>query len=103
MGKCIEGSEKPFHETVKECWANVTVQEEIVSRALKAEKNIYLATQFLKNMEKNSVPLISEIIDLCRTVKSGISGIQLSDETAIGRYPLESIELVFSAFKNSLE
>ena len=80
-----------------------SVQEEIVSRALKAEKNIYLATQFLKNMEKNSVPLISEIIDLCRTVKSGISGIQLSDETAIGRYPLESIELVFSAFKNSLE
>lgn len=76
-------------------------QEKIIKAALEADKNVYLATQFLKNMERNPVPLISEIIDLCRTVKLGIGGIQLSEETAIGRYPLESVKLIFDAFKNS--
>jgi len=76
-------------------------QERIVKAALDADKNVYLATQFLKNMERNPIPLISEVIDLCRTVRSGIGGIQLSEETAVGRYPLESVKMVFDAFKNS--
>lgn len=77
------------------------VQERIIEAAKRAKINIYLATQFLKNMETKPVPLISEIVDLCKTVKSGINGIQLSEETAVGRYPVECVKLVFDAFKNS--
>ena len=79
------------------------VQERVVESAKKAKKDIYLATQFLKNMDAKPVPLISEIIDLCKTVKSGIRGIQLSEETAVGKYPVECVKMVFDAFEHSLE
>ena len=78
------------------------MQERIIEVGLKAAKDVYLATQFLKNMETEPIPLISEIIDLCRTVKSGISGIQLSEETAVGKYPVECTKLVFDAFENNV-
>jgi pyruvate kinase len=73
------------------------VQEKIIAEGLRRKKHIYLATQFLKNMETNPIPLISEVIDLCKTVSSGIRGIQLSEETAVGRYPVECVKLVFDA------
>ena len=74
-------------------------QDMIVKTALKAGKDVYLATQFLKNMEVHPVPLISEVIDLCRTIGSGIKGIQLSEETAVGKHPVECVKLVFEALK----
>jgi len=76
-------------------------QEEIIESAQKKDKKIYLATHFLKNMETKPIPLISEVIDLMRTLKVGITGIQLSEETAIGKYPVECVKLVFDAFKKS--
>lgn len=75
-------------------------QDAIIESAKKKDKDIYLATHFLKNMETKPVPLIPEIIDLTRTLKSGITGIQLSEETAIGKYPLECVKLVFDAYEN---
>lgn len=76
-------------------------QERIISAAQRAGKNVYLATQFLKNMETSPVPLIAEIIDLDKTVRSGIHGIQLSEETAVGKYPLECVEHVFKVYYQS--
>lgn len=75
-------------------------QEIIVKAGLRAGRNVYLATQFLKNMETYPVPLIAEIMDLYKTINSGITGIQLSEETAIGRYPIESVKLIFDIYKN---
>lgn len=77
------------------------VQERIVESAKRAGKSVYLATQFLKNMEQNPVPLIAEIIDLHKTIKGGVSGIQLSEETAIGKYSVECVKLVFDIFHQS--
>ncbi len=69
--------------------------EKIVQKGKKAKKKIFLATQFLKNMEINPVPLLSEVSDLYQTLKKGINGIQLSEETAVGRHPVECVKLVF--------
>ncbi|MBI2067922.1 MAG: hypothetical protein HYW02_01060 [Deltaproteobacteria bacterium] len=76
-------------------------QERIIEAAKRAGKKVFLATQFLKNMEKWPIPLIAEIIDLHKTVKSGIHGIQLSEETAIGKYPVECVRNVFKVYYNS--
>jgi len=76
-------------------------QERIIAAAKRAGKKIYLATQFLKNMEKFPIPLIAEIIDLHHTVKLGVNGIQLSEETAIGKYPVECVRNVFKVYYNS--
>lgn len=77
------------------------VQDRIIESARRAGKNVYLATQFLKNMEHSPVPLIAEIMDLHKTIKSGVSGIQLSEETALGKHPVECVKLVFDIFNSS--
>ena len=69
-------------------------QGKIIFEALRSLKKVFLATQFLKNMEHNPVPSIPEIIDLFNTLKQPIYGVQLSEETAIGKYPLECIEVI---------
>lgn len=69
-------------------------QRYIVERALFYNKRVFLATQFLKNMEEKPVPTIAEVIDLYNTFKMGVFGIQLSEETAIGKYPKECLRLI---------
>ena len=80
-----------------------TAQGNIIEAAKRAHVDVYLATQFLKNMEQYPVPLIAEVIDLCQTVRSGIVGIQLSEETAVGKYPVECAKFVFEAYKHSFK
>jgi len=70
-------------------------QDQIIDFTQKSGKDIFLATQFLKNMESYPVPLIPEIIDLGNSLNKGINGIQLSEETAIGKYPVECVRLVW--------
>lgn len=77
-------------------------QERIIETALRTEKEVFLATQFLKNMEINPIPLIPEAIDLYTTIRKGISGVQLSEETAIGKYPVECVKFVFDSHRKTL-
>ena len=69
-------------------------QKFILERGLFYNKRVFLATQFLKNMEDKPVPSIAEVIDLTHTFKMGAYGIQLSEETAIGQYPMECLDVV---------
>lgn len=75
-------------------------QRYIIEKVLSKNKNLFLATQFLKNMELNPIPSIAEIIDLVNTLKQGITGIQLSEETAVGKYPLECLKILDEAYKS---
>ena len=69
-------------------------QKQIVEKALYHNKKVFLATQFLKSMEINPIPTIPEVIDLYNTLRSGIYGIQMSEETAIGKYPKECLDTI---------
>ncbi len=69
-------------------------QKYIVDKALFYGKKVFLATQFLKSMEHNPVGTLPEIIDLYNTLKSGIYGIQMSEETAVGKYPQKCLETI---------
>lgn len=69
-------------------------QKFIIDKALFYNKKVFLATQFLKSMEHNPLPTIAETIDLYNTLKSGIYGIQMSEETAVGKYPKECLEVI---------
>ena len=42
-------------------------------------------------MEINPIPSIPEVIDLYKTIALGVHGIQLSEETAIGKYPSKCV------------
>ena len=54
-------------------------------------------------MEKNPIPTIAEAIDLYNTLKSGIYGIQLSEETAVGKYPKECLVFIEDTLKDILD
>jgi pyruvate kinase len=69
-------------------------QQFIIEKALFHNRKVFLATQFLKNMEKLPIATIPEVIDLYNTLQKGIYGIQLSEETAVGSYPYECIQMI---------
>ena len=69
-------------------------QRFIVDRCLFYNKRAFLATQFLKNMEEKPIPTIAEVIDMYNTFKMGVYGVQLSEETAIGKYPRECLDTI---------
>ncbi|MFC2121403.1 pyruvate kinase [Bacteroidota bacterium] len=71
-------------------------QKYIIDKAVYNNNKIFLATQFLKNMETNPIPTFPEVIDLYNTLMLGIYGIQLSEETAVGKFPVECLNLVNS-------
>jgi len=78
-------------------------QKSIIEKAVFCNKKVFLATQFLKSMEHNPIPTIAESIDLYNTLKSGVFGIQLSEETAVGKYPKECINVVVDTLNEILE
>ncbi len=69
-------------------------QKYIIDKALFYGKKVFLATQFLKSMEQNPIPTIPEVIDMYHTLKSGIYGIQMSEETAVGKYPQNCLNTI---------
>lgn len=69
-------------------------QKLILKRGKLRGKKVYFATQFLHSMLENNVPLIAEACGLADAIHCGVDGIQLSEETAIGKHPLEVLETV---------
>ena len=69
-------------------------QKFIIDKAHFYNKKVFLSTQFLKSMVEKPIPTIAEIIDLYNTFKMGVYGIQLSEETSIGKYPRECLETI---------
>jgi pyruvate kinase len=69
-------------------------QDYIIKKAKYFNKPVYLATQFLKNMEINPIPTIAEVVDLYNTLTQDVRGIQLSEETAVGKYPQECLDTI---------
>lgn len=69
-------------------------QRYIVDKALYFDVKVFLATQVLKNMETRPIPTIGEIEALYEIMKSGVYGVQMSEETAVGRYPAECVQLL---------
>jgi pyruvate kinase len=69
-------------------------QQYIIDKAVYHGKKVFLATQFLKSMEHNPIPTIPEVIDMYNTLKSGIYGIQMSEETAVGKYPKNCLDTI---------
>ena len=66
-------------------------QKYIIEKALYFDVRVFLATQVLKNMETKPIPTIGEAEALYEIIKSGVYGVQMSEETAVGRYVKECV------------
>lgn len=69
-------------------------QRYIIEQAHLRGVKVFLATQALKNMESKPVPTIAEIESLYNIFKSGVFGLQLSEETAVGLWIKECISIL---------
>ena len=68
-------------------------QREIIRLCLQHNKISIVATQMLASMEQPE-PTRAEVSDVATAVIVGADAVMLSDETAVGRYPIETIEIM---------
>jgi pyruvate kinase len=77
------------------------VQKEIVRKAGEAAKTSCIATQMLRSMVVSPTPTRAELSDIANAVLDGCDSILLSDEIAVGEYPVEAVRVAAITIRES--
>ena len=81
---------------------NIPVAQRKLFKMKKKYKNrrIFVATNLLESMLNNNYPTRGEANDIFNSLEMGAAGLVLAAETAIGKYPIETVMFLKKMIKS---
>ncbi len=77
------------------------LQKEFTHKTLEKGKFLITATEMLLSMVNNPEPTRAEVSDVANAVFDNSSAVMLSEETAIGKYPVETVAMMRRIIKEA--
>jgi len=70
------------------------LQKQIIAESLRQRRPVIVATQMLKSMVEHPRPTRAEVSDVTNAVIDHTDAIMLSEESAMGKYPVEAVAMM---------
>lgn len=70
------------------------IQSMIIKKCKEAKKPVIVATQMMLSMTNSPTPTRAEVTDVANAIIQGADAVMLSEESAIGKYPIETVEMM---------